>query len=158
MKVVKAPDSIPITEPGPILFAAGGITNCRHWQNEFAELLDGGPGVLLDPRRDEWDPDAENDEVKRQIQWEYHGLRIADAISFWFSHETLQPIALFELGGALERVQAAGSKPRIVFIGCDPGYPRRYDVACQTILAGHGGIVRSLESLALGVSHWATAF
>ena len=43
---------------------------------------------------------------------------------YWFSHETVQPITLFELGMYLTK------KPNI-FIGCDPDYSRRFDVVTQ---------------------------
>jgi hypothetical protein len=33
-----------------------------------------------------------------QIAWEYHHLKQAEAIMFWFCKETIQPIVLFELG------------------------------------------------------------
>lgn len=44
---------------------------------------------------------------------------------------TVQPIALFELGSALERI----SLDRHVIVGADLGYPRRFDVVEQVGLA-----------------------
>lgn len=63
-------------------------------------------------------------EGARQIRWEFEHLSRADAILFWFSFETLQPIVLFELG-----CWASSAKP--LAMGAHPGYPRRFDVVQQ---------------------------
>jgi hypothetical protein len=65
---------------------------------------------------------------------------LADAILFWFSFETLQPISLFELG-----CWATSSKP--LAVGAHPEYPRRFDVVRQLYLIRPGLTVHAdLES------------
>lgn len=155
MIYVEAPDSIPIATPGPIIFAAGGITDCPDWQQEFRKLLSDAPGVLLNPRRAVFPMDMP-DEAKRQIQWEWNGLRIADVIAFWFAAETVQPIVLFELGSALERWYTAPGKPRSLIIGAHRGYPRRVDVEIQTrLIFPNLHISSSLEHVADRVRSYA---
>ena len=154
MKYVEAPGRIPIATPGPIVFAAGGITGCPDWQAELRELLEDAPGVLLNPRREEF-PMDKPDEAQRQIQWEWNGLRIADAILFWFAAETVQPIVLFELGAALERWYRMPGKPRALFIGAHRDYPRRQDVEIQAkLMFPHLQISNRLEHVAQRVKSY----
>jgi len=56
-------------------------------------------------------------------------LRDADAIVFWFSRGSLNPIVLFELG------LWGLSRETPIFIGIDPEYERKQDVIIQTSLA-----------------------
>jgi hypothetical protein len=108
------------------IFLAGGITGCPNWQQDIAKLLSGTGLALLNPRRKNFpinDVNASNE----QILWEYHHLRKADIILFWFPKESDCPIALYELGA-----WANTSKP--LFIGMHPQYPRRIDVEVQISL------------------------
>jgi hypothetical protein len=84
--------------PGPSLFLAGGISGTFDWQADVVAGLADLPLVLLNPRRRNFpinDPTA----APTQIEWEFHHLRRATAVLFWFPSETLCPIALYELGG-----------------------------------------------------------
>jgi len=126
---------------GPSLFLAGGITNCPDWQAEMRGLLAGFDVTILNPRRRDFDvgnPDA----AGAQIAWEFHHLRKASAILFWFPRETLCPIVLYELGA-----WSMTDKP--IFVGVHPGYVRRQDVVLQTRLARPDvEIVDNLEAIA----------
>jgi len=135
------------------VFLAGGITGCPNWQAEVvAQMrLIGGFGedslpdiLLMNPRRVNFpihDPRA----AQAQIKWEYDHLRQADAISFWFAPETIQPIVLFEYGYWLGQ-----GTPLIV--GVDPKYQRREDVLVQTKLTGRvPRVVDTLEDLCNGI-------
>ena len=53
--------------------------------------------TLLNPRRKSFPIDIPG-EAFRQISWEFHALRAATEILFWFPCETLCPIVLYELG------------------------------------------------------------
>ena len=123
------------------VFLAGGITGCPDWQKAMVGLLEDTHLVLLNPRRENFpidDPDA----AQAQIEWEHHHLRRADAILFWFSGATLNPIVLYELGA-----WSMTQKP--IFVGMDRDYARRQDVEIQTALARpEVPIVYSLEELA----------
>lgn len=135
---VKAPgkypyDSLMWTSPSPLIFMAGGITNCPDWQSEMAQKLlagcakQGRGAILLNPRRDDFDitnPDISTE----QIKWEHDALHCADLIMFWFPCETLCPITLYELG------TWTNQKEIPVFIGVHPDYKRAFDVKLQTRL------------------------
>ncbi len=117
------------------VFLAGGITNCPNWQMEIIEKLKDEEITVFNPRRKDFSKDN-----KEQIEWEYKKLREADLISFWFSRGSLNPIALFELGSAMERKE--------LIIGIDREYPRREDVEIQVFLRRPEiEIVYSLEEL-----------
>ncbi len=118
--------------PGPVLFLAGGISNCPDWQSEAAAMLRDTPGLtVLDPRRAVYDPDAPH-AATEQITWEHTHLWRADVVLFWFAPGgSVQPIALYELG-----VHVTRGIP--LAVGADPGYPRRLDVEVQLALARPG--------------------
>ena len=124
MKILTAPEEKQIISPS--LFLAGGISNCGDWQGEMIDLLADTGLTLINPRRESFDTD-DLTVTEAQIAWEYRRLRQASAVLFWFPPETLCPITLFELGGALER-----GAP--VFVGCHPAYARREDVRVQVAL------------------------
>ncbi len=136
------------TRKGPRVFMAGGISNCPDWQSDFIGMLsDLEKGVLYNPRRPDFnvaDPMA----ADKQIAWEHHHLRKADAISFWFPCETLCPITLYELGA-----WTMMKKP--IFVGCHPAYKRLHDVVTQTLLARPKvKVVTKLEDLSEQVREW----
>lgn len=137
MDYVEAPASIDHAAR-PYVFFAGGITDCPDWQALLRDRLRLVEGTILNPRRANFpihDPTA----AAQQIAWEFSMLRQADVISFWFAKETLNPIVLFELGAALERVnwQRSGTDEAAqqLVIGVEPGYARTQDVQIQTRLA-----------------------
>ena len=112
----------------PSVFLAGGITGCEDWQAHVRRRMADDRVVLLNPRRADFDV-TRGDSAAQQIAWEWRHLHDprTTATLFWFAPDAVQPIALFELGGAL-----AGRR-RIV-VGTHPSYPRRLDVVLQ---AGH---------------------
>jgi hypothetical protein len=138
MTVVVAPDR-PASPPRPGIFLAGGISGVGDWQREAIEHLSPAWPAVYNPRRVIF-PMGDDSEGARQIRWEFDQLATADAILFWFSFETTQPIALYELGR-----WAASDKP--LAVGADPGYERRFDVVQQLGLARPGLTVHAdLES------------
>lgn len=128
------------------LFLAGGITNVEDWQSWVAKEITGLDITVFNPRRANFDL-SKKEETVTQIRWEYNRLRKATDVLFWFSHETVQPITLFELGAALER-----RSPGNLFIGASPDYPRVLDVKTQTNLRNTQiKVSDSLEDLVLRV-------
>jgi hypothetical protein len=127
--VVVAPDR-PAAPPRPGIFLAGGISGVRDWQRDAIELLRPAWPAIYNPRRAEF-PTGDDDAGAGQIRWEFDQLAAADAILFWFSFETVQPIVLYELGR-----WAASDKP--LAVGADPRYERRFDVVQQLHLARPG--------------------
>lgn len=122
MKYLEAPNAIPEYE-GTKIFLAGGITSCRDWQEELVDLCQNNECLLINPRRADFDI-SKKEESEIQIKWEHEMLSIADHVIFWFSHETLQPITLFELGCML-------SKNKKMIVGIDPNYQRKMDLEVQ---------------------------
>lgn len=136
MKIIEAPFPHPETTD---LFLAGGITNCPDWQKEAIEYLEETSGIALNPRRSGVFTEDIADE---QITWEYHALRSADTVLFWFPKETLCPITLLELGVFTQRPQTR------LIVGTDLDYARRFDVIKQLELARPEVTVRhSVEDL-----------
>lgn len=142
---VEAPNELPHDiGNGEILFLAGGITGLEDWQSHATEFLKKLPIVICNPRRKKFEMfknEAGYAESKKQIEWEYTHLKIATQILFWFGKETVQPIALFELGGRLRGNQT-------IFLGAHPEYPRRFDLTIQAPLYGYlDPIVDNLNDL-----------
>lgn len=131
------------------LFMAGGITNCPNWQLDLAGCLSNLNLVVFNPRRQHFPSKEENPNIEHeQIGWEYKYIAQADAISFWFTDATVQPITLFELGKACMFKQN-------LFVGVDPDYERRSDVEIQLGLERPRiQIAYSLPDLASQITHW----
>ena len=128
------------------VFLAGGISNCTDWQPEMTKLLQDTELTVLNPRR-KYFPDHD-DAAREQIKWEFRHLKKTTATLFWFPHETLCPITLFELGNCL-------GKEKPLFVGCHPEYQRRRDLEIQIKLYDpYIKIVYSLEDLSLKVKKW----
>lgn len=117
----------PMTPVRPSIFLGGSISGAWDWQSHVIEKLKNDDVLIFNPRRPDFDATNEKMEIG-QIAWEFRHLRIADAILFWFSGETLAPITLFELG----RYSIIAGRP--LFVGCDPMYKRRRDVEIQMSL------------------------
>lgn len=126
MKYIKCPDEF--TGHQFKIFCAGGISNCSDWQDTAQKYL--APHLnddyaFINPRRYDFDlsdPSASS----WQIEWEYNYLMKSDMIMFWFPHETLCPITLFELG--------VYCKYKHIIVGVDDNYARRFDVIKQMSL------------------------
>lgn len=149
MKYVEALNERTGAGPEKLLFLGGGITGCPDWQKDMVRLLEGTDLVLINPRRASWPADLPQDEeAEKQIRWEHQHMLRSDAIMFWFSAATLCPIVLFELGSWLNR-------PKKLFVGCEPGYARTFDVKVQTKLERPAlEVVSSLEDMAKQIVSW----
>lgn len=140
MDYIEAPDES-ISRYKNKLFLAGGITNVQDWQSKVVKDISDLDITVFNPRRSNFDMSNKED-TEIQIKWEWNRLREATHTLFWFSHETIQPITLFELGSALER------NAHLLFIGCEPRYERALDVKTQSLLMNHHmEISDSLEHL-----------
>ncbi len=155
MKYVEAPAKWTPIENEKSVFLAGGITGCAPWQNELISKLTHWDVTVLNPRRKDFDV-SNSYAAEEQITWEFNALKRATMVSFWFAAETLQPIALYELGrwAALEK-EEDGWEPFTrratlgPIVGCHPDYPRRQDVIIQMRLARPDiRVVDSLDVLA----------
>ena len=110
-----------------VIFLAGSIEMgaASDWQTELVNSLTDWAGVLLSPRRDNWDPSWEqsskNPKFVEQVTWELDGLENSDAVIFYFDPNTKSPVTLLELGMMI------GLKKKII-VCCPPGFWRRGNV------------------------------
>ena len=135
---IEAPNLITLPIGVESIFLAGGITGVEDWQARAVDILRGfGNITICNPRRKVWNPKADKNEVEGQIRWEYMYLRWVSQVLFWFGEETLQPIALFELGSRVtENCEVMIPKQKL-FIGCHPNYQRKFDLEIQLPLMGY---------------------
>jgi hypothetical protein len=132
---IEAPNNCKI-ENNFSVFLAGGISGCSNWQKEIVNHFKSyNLMTIINPRRKSFDISKKEETVK-QICWEYNRLRESSCILFWFTDETLQPIALYELGAALERALQP------IIIGTDINYKRRDDILIQSKLSGYSHPIR----------------
>ena len=72
------------------------------WQTKFTKALEGKNVLVLNPRRDSWDPTWEqsisNPKFTQQVNWEMDALDFANTIVMYFDPNTKSPISLLELG------------------------------------------------------------
>lgn len=144
MDIITSPNIVELVKPS--VFLAGGITNCPDWQKDFIDNFTNSFSIrevtIVNPRCEEWDDTRDNIEVsKEQISWEKNYLDVTTGVVFWFPKETLCPITLFELGGALY-------SRNIIAIGIDPEYQRKLDIEVQVGLVNKNiPIVYSVNDL-----------
>ncbi|KRX04838.1 hypothetical protein PPERSA_06472 [Pseudocohnilembus persalinus] len=137
MKVqeIKAPNRLFFKKNDIKIFLAGSIEQgkAEDWQQKVVKYLqdekkfkDLGQKqvIILNPRRDSWDPNLEqnknNKEFSQQVYWELNALEAADIIVMYFQPGTQSPISLLELG------LFAKSKKLIVL--CPEGFWRKGNV------------------------------
>jgi hypothetical protein len=134
MKLIIAPEYCDNNDNNiPSLFLGGGITSCKLWQDDLIQEIDDLNCIVYNPRRKSFDiKDPNQSEI--QIRWEHKYLVDSDIVVFYFSSETLCPITLFELGS---RLMSNLYIPyhQSIYIYCESGYQRKFDVAFQTKLA-----------------------
>lgn len=104
MKECKAIKNYDALEIYPIIFLAGSIEmgKAEQWQKKVADMLKNDSGLLLNPRRDDWDTSWKqsiiNTQFREQVNWELKGMEEADYIIMYFAPDTKSPISLLELG------------------------------------------------------------
>tara|TARA_B100002019_G_C21138464_1_gene531911 strand:+ start:339 stop:800 length:462 start_codon:yes stop_codon:yes gene_type:complete len=109
------------------IFLAGSIDNgkAENWQSDLVSELDSEEIILFNPRRDDWnsnlEPVKENEEFRKQVEWELYHIDIADIVVFYFSEESKAPISFLELGICLE-------KGKDVIIYCPEKFYRKGNV------------------------------
>ena len=98
MKIIKPNSPIQVID-GISIFLAGTIDNGKsiNWQLEMEDILKDYNVTLLNPRRDNWNPNSRAEMVK-QINWEMDNLDKCDVIFMNILEESLSPITLLELG------------------------------------------------------------
>lgn len=134
MLYIKAPYYV---QPGEIrewrktIFLGGSLTGAEDWQKETADKFIDEGFYVFNPRRASFDANDKNAE-REQITWEHQYLGLCEILLFYFSHETVAPITLLELGASLEKAKLEQYKK--IYIAIDPEYQRKNDVVIQTEL------------------------
>lgn len=129
--LVKSPNDLPETDDRLKIFLGGSIDmgNAEDWQATVEQQLFDVPVILLNPRRDDWNPDWEpvstNPNFKTQVIWELSALEQADVIIMYFAPHSKSPISLLELG-----LYAKTNKLMVI---CPEGYWRKgnVDILCE---------------------------
>jgi hypothetical protein len=128
-------------------FLAGGITNCKEWQdavlNKLNEFEIDDNLIIFNPRRKNFpinDPTASLE----QIKWEFDYLEQCDIFSMYFDGPTQsdQPICFYELGRNLERMKTKFPEnwDKRIIITVNYQFKRTADVVIQTMLASNSKI------------------
>ena len=132
MKVLQPPQALRLNKK-PGVFMAGSIDQgtAVNWQQDIICAL--APMdldiVILNPRRDHWDPtwdqDDSNPEFVKQVNWELNAMAKADMVVMYFAPGSKSPITLLELG-----LFAASGK---LVVSCPHGFWRKgnVDVVCK---------------------------
>lgn len=131
MEIFYPPLPLPYLEKTKKIFLAGSIDmgNAEDWQQKIIDSLENKKGIILNPRRKNWDSSWEqsidNQLFKEQVIWELNGLELADLIIYYFASTSQAPITLLELG-----LYAASKK---VIVCCPEGYWKKgnVDIICE---------------------------
>ena len=127
MREIKSPADILSSGGVNAIFLGGSIEMgaAEDWQTRLVTELADYDGILLNPRRDNWDPtwvqSIHNPKFKEQVTWELDALSYASFVVFYFDPNTKSPITLMELGLAA----ASGSD---VIVCCPDGFWRKGNV------------------------------
>lgn len=109
------------------VFLAGSIENGQAppWQARVEEALTFYDPVIVNPRRDQWDPNPSPELLREQIEWELEGLERVSMIAMYFAPETKSPVTLLEMG-----LFARDSR---LLVCCPEGYWRKanVDITCE---------------------------
>ncbi len=104
-ELIRSPGAPPAAaDRRPVIFLGGSIEmgNAPDWQAAFARDLDDLDVVLLNPRREDWNPAwkpvAEDPNFRAQVEWELAALERSDIIVMYLAPGTQSPISLLELG------------------------------------------------------------
>jgi len=118
------------------IFLAGGITNCKNWQDEVIKELEFENISIFNPRQTNFNINDKSASFK-QISWEFERLEQMELFSMYFCEsESDQPICMYELGRNILRMQnrfPSDWQNRII-IGVEENYKRKQDVIIQTSL------------------------
>lgn len=129
--LIKPPQPIGSTPGLPTIFLAGSIEmgQATNWQAAFEQAFQSEAVVLLNPRRDDWDPTwrqhIDNAPFRAQVEWELTALEQANVIAMYFQPETKAPVTLLELG--------LFARSGRLIVCCPAGYWRQgnVDVVCR---------------------------
>lgn len=117
----------------PTVFLAGGITNCKEWQDEVIDQLKNEDISVFNPRQKHFDI-TDKDASYKQILWEFERLEKMDIFSMYFCNDNSdQPICMYELGRNIVKMQMRfpNDWEERIIISVEDGYRRRTDEMIQ---------------------------
>ena len=146
---LKPPQPLP-TSPGLKVFLAGSIEMGKaiDWQTQVVASIFDTNVIVLNPRRDTWDPiwkqSITNPQFVEQVNWELDALSMADIIVMYLDPSTASPITLLEFG----QYYQSGK----LIVACPPGFYRRGNLEVCCVRAGVV-LLDSLEDLIKTLKH-----
>ena len=123
---------------GPLVFLSGSIEMgaAERWQDVVIAALREVSGVVLNPRRDDWDSSWRQDRTDgrfvEQVTWELAALAASDIVLIYFAPGTKSPITLLELGLRLGNDHL----PDQTVVCCPDGFWRRGNVELTCLSRG----------------------
>src|SRR5262249_40668750 len=153
-RILKPPTPLTLDPSVPSVFLAGSIEMglAEDWQSKVAESLREMDIVVLNPRRDVWDPtwsqSINNPLLREQVEWELQGLDAASVVAMYFAPETKAPVTLLELG-----LVARSGK---LLVCCPNGFWRKgnVEIVCNRFgvpLVGNLAALTDLITMRLGI-------
>lgn len=103
MKVAKPPNTYKYEHPTIFLGGSIEMGAAVDWQTRLTNDLKDYKGLILNPRRDDWDSSWVQDpkpgtKFEEQVTWELEGQEISDLKIYYFDEKTKSPITLMEVG------------------------------------------------------------
>ena len=129
-----------------LIFLAGGITNCSNWQKTLIENFSLtlkekeyiSNILFINPRRESSISFKNEEEIIKQIKWEFKYLNQCDLFTMFFDDTKLsdQPICFYELGKYLNQFQNIYKNyDEHIIISYKKGFKRTLDLKIQVDLA-----------------------
>ena len=135
-----------------LIFLAGGITNCSNWQKTLLENFSLtlkekeyiSNILFINPRRESSISFKNEEEIIKQIKWEFKYLNQCDLFTMFFDDTKLsdQPICFYELGKYLNQFQNIykNNYEEHIIISYKKGFRRTLDLKIQVDLATNSKI------------------
>lgn len=121
----------------------------EQWQMEFEREFQATEVILLNPRRDDWDPSwdqsAEDNRFREQVEWELMAQERAEIIAMYFVPGTKSPVTLLELG--------LFARSHKLIVCCPVGFWRKgnVDLVCERYgvrqVSDFAALLRAVRSL-----------
>jgi len=121
------------------IFLAGSIEmgKAEMWQQRVTNELQNEDVIILNPRRDDFNPNAKQEKTdpyfSEQVNWEQDAIEGADIVFFYFAPGTMSPISLLELGECIGLPDSCADDSRQFIVCCPQGYWRKgnIDIVCE---------------------------
>jgi len=84
----------------PSVFLGGAIDQGKaaNWQEKVVKALGDLDGLILNPRRDDWEESIDNPEFRKQVEWELKAQEGADLRLYVLLDDSKGPVTMLEIG------------------------------------------------------------